>query len=100
TPVLFHSARHPYTRGLIASAARPRSAGHGDRFSAIPGVVPDLSQRAVGSCAFAPRCPERFGRCAVEEPELSTIGSTRVRCFLYEPDAKPLAPLLLSPDPR
>jgi len=91
TADLFRSARHPYTRGLIASSARPRSAGHGDRFAAISGVVPDLSQRAVGSCAFAPRCPERFGRCAEEEPALSTNGSARVRCFLYEPDAKPLA---------
>src|SRR6202035_2421503 len=27
TSDLFGSARHPYTRGLIASAARPRSAG-------------------------------------------------------------------------
>ncbi|HEY6929351.1 MAG TPA: ABC transporter ATP-binding protein [Thermoanaerobaculia bacterium] len=84
TSSLFRGARHPYTRGLVASAARPRSAAPGERFPAIAGAVPDLACREPGSCAFAPRCPERFSRCDQEEPVLLSVDSGRARCFLYE----------------
>jgi len=85
TDSLFRGARHPYTRGLLASAIRPRSAAPGERFPAIAGAVPDLARRESGRCAFAPRCPERFSRCDAEDPALLSVDSGRVRCFLYEP---------------
>jgi len=87
TSSLFGGARHPYTRGLVASAIRPRSAAPGERFPAIAGVVPDLARRESGRCAFAPRCPERFSRCDAEEPVLFSADSGRVRCFLCAPAA-------------
>jgi oligopeptide/dipeptide ABC transporter ATP-binding protein len=91
TQELFRAPMHPYTRGLLACVARPRRTMPGERFSAIPGVVPDLAARVTGRCAFAPRCPERFDRCEAEEPELVGRGSGCVRCFLYGPETKSIA---------
>ncbi len=91
TAALFAAPRHPYTRGLLAS--RPRLlAREGDaarRFETIPGAVPDLASRPRGSCAFAPRCPERFEPCDVREPALYRAGESVARCFLYEVSREP-----------
>jgi oligopeptide/dipeptide ABC transporter ATP-binding protein len=86
TAELFATPRHPYTRGLLASAPRvsASAAPAGARFEAIPGAVPDLPDRPRGACAFAPRCAERFAPCEAAEPPLYGIGGARVRCFLYE----------------
>jgi oligopeptide/dipeptide ABC transporter ATP-binding protein len=49
---IFASAKHPYTKALLASVADvPR----GTPLSAIPGSPPQLSE-AIHGCAFAPRC--------------------------------------------
>lgn len=88
TAELFRTPRHPYTRGLLASAPRMtagQKAVPGVRFRAIPGGVPDLPDRPLQACAFAPRCPERFAPCDLSEPPLLPIDQARVRCFLYEP---------------
>lgn len=82
---LLRAPRHPYTAGLVAS--RPRlgaAAGHGTRFPAIPGAVPDLAARPRGRCAFALRCPERFEPCDVRDPQLYATDVGSARCFLYE----------------
>jgi oligopeptide/dipeptide ABC transporter ATP-binding protein len=86
---LFRDAGHPYTRGLLESAPRLRSGAReaGQRYATIPGALADLSERAGGACAFAPRCPERFAPCDVREPALYPRGEGRCRCFLYEPSA-------------
>jgi len=86
TGELFRSPRHPYTRGLLACLPRlgapgRRSAG----FAAIPGSVPDLFDRPSGACAFAPRCPDRFGECDRSEPPLFEAAGVQVRCFLHDP---------------
>jgi peptide/nickel transport system ATP-binding protein len=83
---LFRAPRHPYTRGLLASLPRlsARTRGSGRRFDAIPGVVPDLASRPDGMCSFAPRCPERFDPCDLEEPALYPAGESTARCFLYD----------------
>ena len=85
TPELFRAPRHPYTRGLLASAPRVSASRleAGARFEAIPGAVPDLSDRLQGACAFVSRCGERFAPCEKAEPELYEVGGARVRCFLY-----------------
>ncbi len=83
---LFGQPRHPYTRGLLASAPRVNSgkaASPGARFLAIPGAVPDLPDRLLHACAFAPRCPDRFEPCDSAVPPLYERGGSRVSCFLY-----------------
>ncbi|MFN2385746.1 MAG: ABC transporter ATP-binding protein [Thermoanaerobaculia bacterium] len=94
TPELFRSPRHPYSRGLLRSVPRlGEGGGSGRRFDAIPGIVPDLSMRPAGICAFVPRCPERFSPCDERPPGLyPTAGGSLARCFLYEPaDGSPEA---------
>jgi oligopeptide/dipeptide ABC transporter ATP-binding protein len=58
TEVLGHP-RHPYTRGLRASAIEFGA----KRLVPIPGVVPALSAMPQG-CRFAPRCAAATARCA------------------------------------
>src|SRR5712691_2527283 len=89
TEDFFRTPLHPYSRGLLASAAR-RGAGPHERFRAIPGAVPDLAFRPRGACAFAPRCPDRFEPCDEREPELILVGGTKARCFLYESRVGPV----------
>jgi peptide/nickel transport system ATP-binding protein len=89
---LFASPRHPYTRGLLSSVPRlGETRGGAPRFRAIPGSIPDLPERPVGQCLFAPRCAERFDPCERRAPELYTVEGARVRCFLYETPAAPAA---------
>ncbi|MFA5918264.1 MAG: ABC transporter ATP-binding protein [Candidatus Nanopelagicaceae bacterium] len=69
---VMNSPSHPYSQGLlgaIPSAAKPRG-----KLSAIRGSVPANTLEIVG-CAFSPRCPYSFERCA-EEPQLLSIGSS------------------------
>jgi len=64
---VFYDAQHPYTWGLLGSIARldrPRP----PRLTAIKGLPPSLINLPAG-CAFGPRCPHRFDRCA-DEPRL------------------------------
>ena len=64
---VFYDAEHPYTWGLLGSIARldrPRP----PRLTAIKGLPPSLIHLPQG-CAFGPRCPYRFDRCA-EVPAL------------------------------
>ena len=78
--LLLSAPAHPYTRALLAS--RP---GAGDgvgraRLPAIGGTVPEPGSWPPG-CRFAPRCPEAFGRCAVERPAATPRPGGRVACF-------------------
>jgi oligopeptide/dipeptide ABC transporter ATP-binding protein len=84
--------RHPYTQALLDSipprTSAPRQLGdRGRRLPAIAGTVPDPRLRLDG-CRFEPRCPERFARCTLEEPEVKRAGDVAVRCFLHEPSPK------------
>jgi oligopeptide/dipeptide ABC transporter ATP-binding protein len=85
TSRIFQAPRHPYTRGLLRCLpGLDPQAGQRRRFDAIGGAVPDLLERPDTGCAFAPRCPERFGRCVQSEPELYEVDGVSARCFLYE----------------
>ena len=68
--------RHPYTRGLRASAIEFDA----ERLQPIAGVVPPLSAMP-GGCRFAPRCAQASARCSVEKPLLTEQGSVRLACW-------------------
>ena len=78
---LFHAARHPYTKLLLAcDPARMEQSSR--TLPTIPGDVPDLADLPE-ACVFAPRCPEAFARCHGEAPPAYDVGTGhRVRCFL------------------
>ncbi|WP_226781289.1 ABC transporter ATP-binding protein [Oceaniglobus trochenteri] len=62
---VFDTPSHPYTRGLIRSIPRGRSAA---RLYALPGRVPPIAARPRG-CLFAPRCQHALdGLCTTERP--------------------------------
>jgi peptide/nickel transport system ATP-binding protein len=78
---IFHSPKHPYTQGLLASIP---GAAPGQRLRAIEGTVPNLASLPSG-CAFEPRCPSRFDRCSSAPCDSYDMGGGRaVRCYLYD----------------
>jgi peptide/nickel transport system ATP-binding protein len=79
---LFHSPKHPYTQGLLASIP---GAAPGTRLKAIEGSVPNLAHLPPG-CAFEPRCASRFDRCPTAPPPPYAVApGQHARCYLYEP---------------
>jgi peptide/nickel transport system ATP-binding protein len=78
-PALFADPRHPYTNALLASIP-PLDGPRPHRLQAIDGAPPSLLKLPPG-CAFAPRCPHAFDRCATVRPAL--IGAPHeVACHL------------------
>jgi len=76
---IFQSARHPYTRALLASV--PRLDVRQKYISSIPGDVPNLIEPPPG-CRFAPRCSFATARCKQLRPEMEQIGPEHlVACF-------------------
>ncbi len=67
TVQIFHNARHPYTRGLLASL--PSRLKRGKRLYSIPGAVPNPAFKPKG-CPFHPRCPYAEPVCREEFPEM------------------------------
>jgi oligopeptide/dipeptide ABC transporter ATP-binding protein len=79
---IFHSPKHPYTQGLLASIP---GATPGQRLRAIEGTVPNLARLPPG-CAFEPRCPKRFDLCpTAPPPAYEVVPGQRARCYLYDP---------------
>jgi oligopeptide/dipeptide ABC transporter ATP-binding protein len=78
---VFHQARHPYTRKLLAcDPALLTERAH--QLSTIPGEIPDLAPPPNG-CIFASRCPEVFDRCRHNDPEPVWTSQTQMaRCHL------------------
>jgi peptide/nickel transport system ATP-binding protein len=78
---ILREPRHPYTRGLLASIpdhVRPPV------LQPMPGIAVGVGDRPPG-CAFAPRCPQRSGRCEAAMPALEDIGDERsVRCLHHD----------------
>jgi dipeptide transport system ATP-binding protein len=81
---IFRAPRHPYTAALLD--ALPERAVGKHRLSAIPGVVPGLSDRPSG-CLFAPRCRFAEDACRAARPALDRDEEGGVRCI------KPLVPV-------
>jgi oligopeptide transport system ATP-binding protein len=82
---VFSGPRHPYTEGLMNSV--PDTASK-DRLRPIVGQPPNLAFIPSG-CPFHPRCPYKRSPgspdCAVDVPELRTVGLNRqVSCHYSE----------------
>jgi peptide/nickel transport system ATP-binding protein len=80
---IFYDPQHPYTWGLLGSLTRldrPRPV----RLPQISGAPPSLLEPPAG-CAFRPRCPHEFDRCAELPPleaRLADAPSHCDRCWL------------------
>jgi peptide/nickel transport system ATP-binding protein len=85
TEAIFARPLHPYTRGLMS--AFPSIRGPRRELTGIPGAPPDLAHPPKG-CRFHPRCPEVMPQCRTREVSLYPLGSSEVRCLLYEEQAK------------
>ena len=80
---LYAQPRHPYTEALLRSVPRLDSP-EDHRLAAIEGQPPDLAHLPPG-CAFAPRCPQRFGACTERRPEATALTSKHtVACLHHE----------------
>ena len=69
--------RHPYTRGLIASA--PSRNPRGRPLAQIPGMTPSLLALPPG-CAFQARCARADAACRATPP-LVRLPERQLRCF-------------------
>ena len=89
TDVIYAAAKHPYTRGLIASVPRLDNPRKTD-LRVIRGLPPNVAHLPAG-CSFAPRCDYAMERCRAERPEMEKIGEDHYRaCFC---DADRLTPI-------
>ncbi|GAB4503235.1 MAG: dipeptide/oligopeptide/nickel ABC transporter permease/ATP-binding protein [Anaerolineales bacterium] len=79
---IYNQPRHPYTQELLK--AFPDLSQLDKRLTSIPGYPPRLDQLPPG-CRFAPRCPQAFERCRIEQPALQRLDSKHVAsCHLLE----------------
>jgi oligopeptide/dipeptide ABC transporter ATP-binding protein len=78
---VLRSPSMPYTQALLGALPAVGK----DRLDSIPGQPPDLATLS-GRCAFAERCPHRFGACEAEPLLLPVKGSTdhTAACWLVD----------------
>ena len=79
---VIHRPRHPYTAGLMGSIPKVGAVKRHARLTQIDGAMPRLNAIPPG-CAFNPRCPKHFARCASERPEPLPVGNALAACWLY-----------------
>ncbi|MEQ1955421.1 ABC transporter ATP-binding protein [Mesorhizobium sp. CN2-181] len=76
---IFHNARHPYTRKLLA--CDPARLSHrAARLPTIPGTLPDLRRRPTG-CVFKTRCEIADGVCSSMPPDTVIAEGHVARCW-------------------
>jgi peptide/nickel transport system ATP-binding protein len=80
---VIHAPKHPYTVGLMGSI--PKIAQTRSKLAQIDGAMPRLNTIPAG-CAFHPRCPRQFARCAEERPDLLAAGASLAACWLHAND--------------
>ena len=83
TDEIYHTARHPYARALIACDPA-HIQGPVARLPTIPGRLPDLTAPPAG-CAFASRCPQAAPGCAHPVPRVRLSESHAVLCHQVTP---------------
>jgi peptide/nickel transport system ATP-binding protein len=79
---VYTQARHPYTRGLLASVPRLTDTRHGP-LQSIGGGAPSLLHLPTG-CAFHPRCPHGRSNCQVDDPRLRPVAGVEAACHYAE----------------
>jgi oligopeptide/dipeptide ABC transporter ATP-binding protein len=79
---VYGQARHPYTRGLLASVPRLTDDRRGPLVS-IGGGAPSLLRLPSG-CAFHPRCPFERPNCRVDDPKLRRVATVEAACHYAE----------------
>ncbi|RTZ97929.1 MAG: ABC transporter ATP-binding protein [Deltaproteobacteria bacterium] len=85
---LFGGAKHPYTKGLLASnpvMGRKFKTGK-KRLNEIVGSVPSLISLPSG-CLFKDRCPIAFEKCKQRPPLFTIDKAHQVRCWKVEAKA-------------
>jgi oligopeptide/dipeptide ABC transporter ATP-binding protein len=76
---VFASPRHPYTQALIS--AIPKIGARGEMASRLDGEPRSPIDPDPRACRFHGRCPRQRDICAIDPPELRTIGEGHeVRC--------------------
>jgi oligopeptide transport system ATP-binding protein len=84
---IFHTPKHPYTKGLLKSIPR-LDQNRDEDLIPINGSPPDLIKPPEG-CAFCDRCAYAMEICKFHDPEETQISSTQsTRCWLEHPMAK------------
>lgn len=84
---IFDEPLHPYSKALLAATPDPTGSGNRTRVP-LQGEVPSNIHLPTG-CAFHARCPARIGKiCDEVDPPLYRLHGRRVRCHLYESNAK------------
>ena len=79
---IFDNPMHPYTRALL-SATPVADPGRRHERIRLEGELPSPIAPPTG-CAFHPRCPYAFGRCAEERPDLDGKGGAEVACWAVD----------------
>jgi peptide/nickel transport system ATP-binding protein len=84
---VFAEPKHPYTVALAGAFPRIGDERYIQAPTGLPGDPPDPRELPSG-CAFHPRCPAVFDRCAEVDPPLLPAGELRhAACLLAEPMA-------------
>ena len=76
---VLRDARHPYTKGLMASTVH--GGLRGQQLVTIPGNPPSLGAIPAG-CAFRPRCRHAHAACEQEPPVVVRAPGATARCVL------------------
>lgn len=80
----FDEPLHPYSAKLMSSVPTLHTR---KELQYIPGQPPSLLDPPTG-CRFADRCEKRFEKCSQEPPEYTVRDGRKVKCWLYEEEAK------------
>lgn len=73
---IYHNPKHPYTAGLIGAIPGASS----ERLSQIEGEAPLLVDLDRSVCSFADRCQYATDLCRTQNPEVTVVEKTEVRC--------------------
>ena len=78
---VFEDSTHPYTRALLSSVPRTKTARREEPLATLTGDVPSPRDPPRG-CRFYRRCPEARAACRAETPQAYDVGTDRrARCL-------------------